>query len=293
MLPLLKLAGDKNEHSARDAIDTLAATFKLTDDEKRQLLPSGKIGVFYDRVHWALSYLKHSGLVLGTRRGYFRITDRGLDVLKENPIKIDAKYLRRFPEFLDYIGASKDEKEPPKISVEASSDRTPEEMLETGYQAITQNLAKELLEQVKGNSPKFFEDLVLDLMESMEYGLSGTIVKTGKTGDEGIDGIIYEDKLHLDGIYVQAKKWDSTVGRPKIQEFVGALDMKKSDKGVFITTGTFSSEAVDFAERSSKKIELIDGDRLANLMIEHNVGVKIRKKRDVKELDLDYFEGQP
>ena len=206
MLPLLKLAEDNAEHSARDAIELLSQTFKLTDEDKAKLLPSGKIPVFYDRVHWALSYLKHSGLLIGTKRGHFEITERGLMVLKEKPQRIDARYLRRFPEFLDYIGANKGDKEQPKNIAETILDKTPEEIFEASYQAIRQDLAKELLVQVKSKPAQFFESLVLELLEHLGYGVSGTIKRTGKTGDEGIDGIIYEDKLGLDAIYIQAKR---------------------------------------------------------------------------------------
>ena len=300
MMPLMKFSADKGEHSSRDAVDSLVGVFQLSDEEKNRLLPSGKLRVFYDRVHWALSYLKGAGLLTATRRGYFRITERGTTVLEQNPPRIDVKFLRQFPEFLGYIGTSKGEKtEGASVEQEfAESDalttmrKTPEEALEESYQVMRKDLTHELLTQVRSCSSDFFERLVVELLVSMGYG--GSIVDAGKaigkTGDEGIDGIIKEDVLGLDAIYIQAKKWEGTVGRPDIQKFAGALQGKRAKKGIFITTGSFSDEASKYVDMIDSKIVLIDGQRLAEYMIDNNIGVSVEKVYNIKKINSDYFE---
>jgi restriction system protein len=297
MLPLLKVSSDKKEHSSKEAVELLAESFHLSDEERRRLLPSGKLRVFYDRVHWALSYLKGAGLLVATRRGYFRISDRGVSILEQNPPRIDVKFLRQFPEFLDYVGASKSEKNSAASEPKSAEDtlvatrKTPEEVLDESYFVIRKDLSQELLTQVKGCTPEFFERLVVELLVGMGYG--GSIAEAGraigKTGDEGIDGIIKEDQLGLDAIYIQAKKWEGSVGRPEIQKFAGALQGRRARKGIFITTGSFSEEARRYVEMIDSKIVLIDGQQLAEYMIDNNIGVSIEKEYQIKKINSDYF----
>lgn len=290
MLPLLQFAGDKQEHSLRETIEALADRFSLPNEERKQLLPSGRQATFDNRVGWARTYLAKSSLLQTTRRGYYRITKRGLDVLQQKPQKIDNQFLRQYPEFCAF--QSKQVKlEKTNDSVTDDSSQTPEEVMEEAYQQIRQDLASELLETIQGLSPSFFEKLVVDLLVKMGYG--GTRKEAGKaigaSGDEGIDGIINEDRLGLDVVYIQAKKWQDTVSRPEIQKFAGALQGQRAKKGVFITTSTFSSGARDYVSRIDSKIILIDGETLAQLMIDYNVGVNSIASYELKRIDLDYF----
>lgn len=293
MLPLLKFASDGQEHSTREAIEALAQTFKLSEEERKALLPSGQKALFDDRVSWARTYLGKAGLLESPRRSFFQITQRGRAVLAENSAKIDTKFLEKYPEFIEFFkGGSKNSKEEiGQIDDKGTAQQTPEELLEYSYQKIRQDLAQELLNRVKNNSPSFFEKLVVELLVKMGYGGSrkdaGEAV--GKSGDEGIDGIIKEDRLGLDVIYIQAKKWEGTVGSPEIQKFVGALLGKHANKGVFITTSTFSKEASNFASKVANKIVLIDGQQLAQLMIDFDVGVAKVSSYEIKKLDFDYF----
>jgi len=292
MLPLLKFLGDQQEHSLRQAIDTLADQFNLTDKERKDLLPSGQQAIFSNRVGWARTYMKKAGLLESTRRGYFRVTPRGLSMLKQNPTRIDIKVLDQFQEFRDFK-ATRREKVKTHEGAEREPSSTPEEMLATAYQTLRDDLAKELLEQIKASPPSLFEDIVIDLLIKMGYGGSredaGQAI--GKTGDEGIDGIIKEDRLGLDIIYVQAKKWENTVGRPEIQKFAGALQGQRARKGIFITTSDFSRDANEYASRIDSKIILIDGLTLAQFMVDFNIGVNIQATYDIKKIDLDYFTG--
>lgn len=289
MLPLLKLANDGQEHFLRDAVELLAEEFGLTEDERKELLPSGQQAVFVNRVGWARTFLKQAGLIETTRRAYFRITQRGRYVLSGNPENIDAKFLEQFPEFLDFKsrGKDKDESNEQVLAV----GQTPDESMETAFQKVRKELAQELLKQIKQCTPAFFEKLVIDLLVKMGYGGTrrdaGQAV--GRTGDGGIDGIIREDRLGLDNIYLQAKRWDGSVGRPEIQKFAGALQGQRAKKGVFITTSSFTGDAHDFVSRIDNKIVLIDGDLLAQLMIDHNVGVSTTALYEIKRVDSDYF----
>lgn len=292
MLPLLTFARDGAEHTLRETIDALAEEFQLTVEERNTLLPSGQQAVFDNRVGWARTYLKKAGLLESTRRGYYRITDRGQQVLRQNPPRIDSTFLRRFPEFIEFQRTTQLSTDDIRNeNEEDSKPRTPEETIETAYQKLRESLAAELLQLIKERSPSFFERLVIDLLIKMGYG--GTRKDAGealgKTGDGGIDGIIKEDRLGLDIIYIQAKRWDNVVGRPEIQKFAGALQGQRARKGVFITTSTFSQEALDFASRIDSKIVLIDGSTLAQLMIDHNVGVTTVAAYELKRVDSDYF----
>ncbi len=288
MLPLLRLAKDGGEHTLREVIESLAEQFALTPAERRELLPSGRQPTFDNRVGWATTYLKKAGLLESTGRGRFRTTSRGQQVLEEEPSAIDIGFLEQFPEFVDFRSrrSPKERGEPAQ-----ESDETPEEVIESGYQALRNDLVEELLEQVMACSPQFFEKLVVDLLVQMGYGGSRKDAghAVGQSGDAGIDGIIKEDKLGLDAVYVQAKRWANTVGRPVVQSFAGSLEGQRANKGVLITTSDFSNEARDYVGRIQKKIVLIDGSQLADLMIDHGIGVSDVTTYTLRQVDSDYF----
>jgi restriction system protein len=292
MLPLLKLAADGDIHNIHDAVNKLAGDYSLSDEEKSQLLQSGQQPIFYNRVGWARTYLKKAGLLSDPRKGHFQITERGINILKENPDRIDMRYLKRFPEYLEFTRKGK-ESEQADQSEEILEELTPEEVLENAFQRIRKDLADELLRYILASSPGFFEKLVVELLVKMGYGGSqrNMAKAVGQSGDEGIDGIIDEDRLGLDTIYIQAKKWkpDLSVGRPEIQKFVGALAGKQAKKGIFITTTKFTNDARDYAHHINPKVVLIDGAQLTDLMIDYGVGVATRISYDIKTLDTDYF----
>src|SRR5215216_3098994 len=292
MLPLLRFAADKREHSTREAIEELANHFGLTEDERKELLPSGSQATFDNRVGWARTYMKKAGLLESPRRGYFQITDRGVDALEQKPETINVKFLEQYPEFLEFKTKSNTQSTTTEIDTTLpTEERTPREVMEDAYVTIRSGLVGELLEQVMHSSPSFFERLVVDLLVSMGYG--GTRKEAGKavggSGDEGIDGIINEDRLGLEVVYIQAKRWQTTVGRPEIQKFVGALHGQNASKGIFITTSGFSNGAIQYAQGLSDKVVLIDGETLANLMIDHGVGVALDEAYEIKRVDSDYF----
>jgi len=289
MLPLLRFASDKKEHSIREAIESLADLFKLSEEEKKEVLPSGQQYVFDNRVGWARTYLKKAGLLESTRRSFFRITDLGLDVLSRHPKEINVKFLEQFPQFIEFRNVRRE-----KIEEEQKegSEQTPQELLEYGYQKIKRELAQELLERVKQSPPRFFEKLVVDLLIKMGYG--GSLKDAGKaigqSGDGGIDGIIKEDKLGLDVIYIQAKRWDNVVGSKEIRNFVGSLAGTHANKGVFITTSSFTKDALEYVKTIPHKVILIDGEMLTQLMIENDIGVTKVTSYDIKKIDSGYFE---
>lgn len=292
MLPLLQFAADKLEHSTNEALDHIATEFDLTEEQKNEMLPSGNQKIFSNRVFWAKSYLKMAGLIENTKRAHFKITERGLSTLQENLEEINIRYLKKFPDYLELSeswkkGNSNNEKEE-----ELLIPQTPEELLESSYQDIRKSLAQEILSKIKLCSPSFFERLVVELLVKMGYGGSRSDAgkAIGRSGDEGIDGIIKEDKLGLDIIYIQAKRWENVVGRPEIQKFVGALAGQGAKKGIFITTSRFTNEAKDYIPRNETKIVLIDGEQLANLLIDYNLGVSTQAVYELKKIDLDYFE---
>jgi len=291
MLPLLKYAADNNEHKFSDAVEYLSNEFSLTKEEREELLPSKTQDVISNRIGWARTYMKKAGLLEDTRRGYFKITERGQSVLSENLNKITTKYLGKFEEFKAFRDKHIEKETDHDISL--SVDETPEEMLENGFAKLSENLVDEVLSKISECSPSFFEHLVIDLLVHMGYGgsFSEAAQVVGKSGDEGIDGIIKEDKLGLDTIYVQAKRWKGVVERPEIQKFAGALLGQKASKGVFITTSSFTKEAVEYASSVDRKVVLIDGTKLATLMIEHNVGISTVRNFEIKRIDSDYFEG--
>ncbi|HKZ03601.1 MAG TPA: restriction endonuclease [Pyrinomonadaceae bacterium] len=289
MLPLLKLASDEKEHSLKDATEALAQEFKLTEAELAEMLPSARKTRFYDRVGWAGTYLRKAGLLNSPRRGRFQITERGLDVLKHPPERVTVDFLEQFDEFVEF--RMRREKDGEEVVTPEIEPQTPEEAIEAAYQSLRQSLADEILQTIKNCSPSFFERLVVDVLVKMGYG--GTRKDAGKaigrSGDDGIDGIINEDRLGLDVVYIQAKKWDNPVGRPEIQKFAGALQGQRARKGIFITTSTFTKEAQEFASRIDSKITLIDGETLSQLMIDYNVGVNTLAAYELKRLDSDYF----
>lgn len=291
MLPLLRQTSDKREHSFPDLVDALAAELRLTDAERRELLPSGGQFIFSNRVGWARTYMKKAGLLLAPKRGVVQITDSGLQVLRENPKRIDNTVLRKFPEFLEFQSAkAEDAKEAPDTTVDEQLD--PQENIEAAYRRIEEQLADDLLERIKGCTWEFFERLVVDLLLKMGYG--GSRLDAGKafqkSRDGGVDGVIKEDKLGLGEIYVQAKRWDEgQVGSKDIQAFVGALQGKKAHKGVFITTSGFSKPAEEYARSVQDKVILINGPRLADLLIEHGVGISTVASYEIKKIDSDYF----
>lgn len=291
MLPFLEMAADKKEYSSNDFLEPLAEMFNVTEEEKAQMLASGSQRIFHNRVHWAKAYLKMAGLIENTRRGYFRITERGLQTLAERPGLINIKYLKRFPDFLTAKETKKDVGSVSELSPEEIISTTPQEQIEQGIATINNSLGQDLLQKIKNCSWQFFEKLVIDLLLKMGYGGSKSEAAEliGKTGDEGIDGIIKEDRLGLDVIYVQAKKWDSTIGRPEIQKFVGALAGQGAKKGVFITTSRFSTDATAYLPKNETKVILIDGQRLVQLMIEFELGVSIKEIFKLKITDDDYF----
>jgi restriction system protein len=292
MLPLLRFLVDGKEHTLRDAEESLAEKFKLTPTERAELLPSGQQGIFKNRVGWARTYLKKALLVESPKRGVFKITSRGIQALKTNPSKIDKKYLEQWPEFIAFQEVSKSNGEA-EVTVQLTPETTtPEEAIEMAHQGLRDQLAQELLTRILNCSPAFFEQLVVELLVKMGYGGSRKDAgeRIGQTGDGGIDGIIKEDRLGLDTIFLQAKRWQGSVGRPEIQKFVGALQGQRARKGVFITTSTYTKDATDYVSHIETKVVLIDGKHLANLMIDFDVGVAPAATYIVKRVDSDYFD---
>lgn len=297
MLPVLKYASDGEDHKFSDVVEELADELGLTAEERRELLPSGTQAVFRNRVGWAKSYLKQAGLVGTPKRGYFTITERGKQLLASNVDGINVRMLEQYPEFLEFKNRRKCKKENRAVcdsSSDLDSTQTPEDVLATAYDQLRNALENELLSTIKEASPSFFERLVVDLLVGMGYGGNRRDAgkALGKSGDEGIDGIINEDKLGLDVIYIQAKRWENVVGRPEIQKFAGALQGKRSKKGVFITTSSFTKAAEEYASLIDTRIILIDGERLAGLMVDYNVGVSTIGKYEVKKIDSDYFDDE-
>ncbi len=297
MLPLLKYLSDSQERRLDEAAEALADEFHLTVAEREELLPSGRGSRFRNRCGWARTYLKKSGLVEAPQRGTFRITDRGHATLAEDPARVDVKYLERFDEFVAFRnlrGTRGKADDGQSVVPEDTSDDTPEEQLEAAYQRLRDDLRGDVFKLVMDGTPAFFEQLVVDVLVKMGYGGSvqdaGQAV--GRSGDGGIDGVIKEDRLGLDMIYVQAKKWEGTVGRPEIQKFAGALQGQRARKGVFITTSNYSREARDYAATIETKIVLVDGEQLTELMIDHDVGVSVMETYAVKKLDMDYFSDE-
>jgi restriction system protein len=292
MLPVLRFVGDRQEHPVAQVRTQIAAQLNLTEAELSQRLASDSQTVFASRVAWAVQFLKQAGVLIGVRRGVYQITDRGLSLLDGNPSEITVKTLRQFPEFMEFEGKGKDSDKTESVAPLSESKATPEESLEKSYQVLRDALARDVLEAIKSSTPAAFEQIVVDLLVAMGYGGSvedaGKVV--GKSGDGGIDGIIKQDKLGLDAIYVQAKRWKDVVGSPESMKFSGSLTKKHANRGVFITTSTFTKDALEYVEAMPKKIVLIDGKQLASLMVEHDVGVSPTRTYMLKRLDQDYFD---
>jgi restriction system protein len=292
MLPLLVFMDDGAEHGIAEVIEVLGDRLGLSPEDKKELLPSESDVKFDNRVRWAGFYLRKAGLLERTGRGKIRITERGQQVLKTKPGRIDAKFLKQFSEFQEFQKSTKKAESEDVNVVSEEARSTPEETLEASYVNLRQTLAEELIDRVKKCPPKFFEKLVVDLLVSMSYGGSrkdaGQAV--GQSGDDEIDGIIKEDKLGLDVVYLQAKRWEATVGRPVVQAFAGSLEGQRARKGVLITTSQFSQEAKEYVSRIEKKIILIGGEELAQLMIDHGIGVAEVRTYSVRKMDLDYFD---
>ena len=296
LLPFLKILSDEKEHPLKEIVEKISLEFNLSAEEKEQLVPSGQFSIIRGRVGWARTYLKMAVLITYVRRGVCKITERGKNTLKNNLEEIDANYLKQFPEFIEFLKGNK--KEDSSVSLKdivqdsVKSNITPDEIMEKAYLNIRLSLESEILEVLKSVNPYFFEKIVVQLLVKMGYG--GSIQDAGKaigkSGDGGIDGIIKEDKLGLDVIYIQAKRWEGSVGRPEIQKFVGALAGQRAKKGVFITTSSFSKDAVSYATQMDVKIILIDGEDLAQYMIDYNLGVSVQSTYEIKKIDSDYFE---
>lgn len=297
MLPILEIAGDGQEHKLRDAVEALAEKFSLSEEERNELLPSGSQAVFNNRVGWAKTYLKKAGLLESPKRGFFKISPKGKSLLAENPERIDNSTLKRYDDFQDFRSKNKsnnlkEESDQTTIESSLSLNETPEDSLASAYRNFQANIESEMLETVIQVSPTFFERLVVDLLVKMGYGgnRQDAAQAVGQSGDGGIDGIINEDQLGLDVIYIQAKRWEGNVGRPEVQKFAGALQGQRAKKGVFITTSSFTKSAIDYVSVIDTKIILIDGKRLAKLMVDHGVGVSSVGVYEIKKIDSDYFE---
>lgn len=288
-LPFLQFLGDGQEHAIKDVISHLCDKFHLTEEERSRLLPSGNQHVINNRVGWARTFLKKAGMLNYVRRGVTQITQRGADFLSTSPQSLTIKDFKKYPDY--EANWDSGEKSDNAEASQEVANLTPEERIEEAFDELTESLANSILEQVGQMSPAGFERLVVELLVKMGYGGSqrdaGQAI--GKSGDEGIDGIIKEDRLGLDVIYIQAKRWQGNVSRPEIQKFMGALAGKRANKGVFITTSSFTSEAKAYADGIDAKIILVDGELLAKLMIEHDVGVSPGTTYITKRLDLEYF----
>jgi len=288
--PILDIAADNEEHSVKEAKSVIKSRMELSDEDLHEMLPSGTQAKFDNRIAWAISYLVQAKVLERPKRAFFKITDRGRELHNKKNARIDVAILKAYPEFLEFH-TSKTTTPVTPTEIETSVSATPDEILQQAYLSMRNDLASEILEKIKINSPRYFEMLVVDLLVAMGYGGSRTDAgqSLGRSGDEGIDGIIKEDRLGLDVIYLQAKRWDSTVGRPEIQRFVGALHGKRAKKGVFITTGKFSNDALDYVATIDPKVVLVDGRTLVEYMIDFNLGVSIATTYEIKRLDSDYF----
>jgi restriction system protein len=293
MLPLLKVLSDGMPHKTKEVIESLARVLELSDSEKQEVFAGGQ-PVFNNRVGWARTYLKKASLISSPSKGVLVLSNRGKELLSTNPIKINNVVLKQYPEFLEFMNFKRKSGDAVFENENNINEiQTPDEIIESAYLQIRQSLIQELLEKIKSMSPVFFEKLVIELLVKMGYG--GSLEDAGKatklTNDEGIDGTIKEDKLGLDVIYIQAKRWNNnSVGRPDIQSFVGALDGQRANKGIFITTSSFAKTAMEYVKTISKKVILIDGQQLAGYMIDYGLGVSTIQTYELKRTDSDYFE---
>jgi restriction system protein len=292
MRPLLVIHDDGAEHEIADTRQAIADHFSLSAEDRSERIPSGRVTTLQNRVGWAAMYLYRAGLLERPRRAHYRITGRGQEMLQQHPERIDLSVLKQFEEFEEFRSAGT-----PGPSAESGGEQldtasaTAEERIDAGYQELRSALAADLLDRIRERSWEFFERMVLEVLRAMGYGgPEGSVERLGGHGvDEGVDGVIREDPLGLELIYIQAKSWEGTVGRPEIQRFIGALQGKQATKGIFITTSKFSGDAEAYAQSVASRVILIDGRRLAELMIDHNVGVSTREAYELKEVDLSYF----
>ena len=297
MLPMLRLVSDGKDHRLSQVVETLTGQFGLSDVERAELLPSGHQTKIANRIQWASTHMVKAGILERPLRGVLRITESGQSLLRENPSRVDMALLDQFPAYKEFKAlkgtrkreSGEEDEDPAAVETLAA---TPEDLVERGYAQYRSALASDLLETVKTCSPQFFERLVVELLVAMGYGGSRADAgkAVGQSGDGGIDGIIKEDKLGLDAVYLQAKRWDSPVGRPVVQGFSGSLDGHRARKGVLITTSRFTDDARQYVDRIDKKIVLLDGEELAQLMIDHGIGVADVATFTLKRMDADYFE---
>jgi Restriction endonuclease len=293
-IPLLECLKDGKEHTSKEVNDLIAKYMNISDEDVIELLPSGNMEIFHSRANWARTYLKKAGLIESPRRGIFLISDEGKRLLLESPEEIGLNLFLKNETFHEFYMGKKPTKDETSIDSSSIIEGTPQDSLEEAIQKINAGLADELLTEIMNMPPLFFERLVVKLLEKMGYGgsLKNAGEVTGKSGDEGIDGIVREDKLGFDLIYIQAKRWDleTTIGRPEIQKFVGALAGQGATKGLFITTAKFSREAIDYVKKQhTTKVVLVDGQLLPKLMIEHNLGVSVENIYEIKRIDSDFF----
>jgi len=296
MLPILTMLGDGHPQRVRDIMQTLADQFRLSPEDLEERVPNGSQTRFYNRTNWALTYMAKAGLVTRVPRAHARITDEGLNLVASHPTEVSVRTLRRYETFRQFeerkrpgpAGGAAERLAPTATEREVA---TPDELMESAYRSIREDLADELLERVRACPPSFFEQLVVDVLVSMGYGgsLEDAGAAIGRTGDGGIDGTIKEDRLGLDVVCIQAKRWEGTVGRPVVQAFVGSMEGRQATKGVLITTSSFSRDAEEYVNRIQRRIVLVDGRRLAELMIDHDVGVATKRTYAVKRVDSDYF----
>lgn len=287
MLPLLKFLSDGQEHKTREAVEKLSDEFGLSEEERNELLPSGQQPIIDNRVGWARTYMLKAGLIEAPKRGYIKISEKGQEVLKQNPEKIDVKFLEQFPEFIEFRTIKKETSKETARDDELE-DVTPDELMERGYNSITASLAQELLEKIRKVDPYFFEEIVGKLLSAMGYG---DYEITSRSGDKGVDGIVSQDKLGLDRIFFQAKRYEegNSVTARDVRDFVGTLDLHGVNKGIFITTSRFPKDTHEILKKTPKNIILIDGPKLAKLMIEYDVGVSPQKTYQIKKIDIDFF----
>ena len=292
LLPTLQQLGNGEEYPVRKIYDLVANQFQLSEEDRQQLLPSGRQKTYQNRIGWAILYLSKAGLIDKPKRGYAIITDRGRELLAQKPESLTSNSLKVFPEYQAFCQGNTKSDAIVTSTIVMDTDRTPEEILQEAYLTLRSEVADEIIQLLKSSSPVFFERVVVDLLVSMGYGGSRKAAgkAIGGSGDGGVDGIISEDPLGLDNIYIQAKRWESNVGRPQVQAFAGSLEGFRSRKGVMITTSDFSKDAREYVTRIEKKIVLINGEMLAELMLDHNVGVSEKERFVIKRIDTDYFD---
>jgi restriction system protein len=290
MLPLLQFVGKNDEVSMKIIKEGMIKYFNISKSEQEQKTPNGKQFLYYNRIAWAISYLRMGELIFSPLRGVYKISNDGKKVLNNPPEKITIKYLKSNDKFSKNINSGKSKKE--TFDDKEISEKTPDEIFESSYEQIIDNLKIQLKQKIAECSPYYFENIVMDLLLKMGYG--GSDIENGevtkKSSDEGIDGIIKEDKLGLDKIYIQAKKWEKQIGRPDIQKFVGALQGKRAKKGVFITTSEFSKDAYEYVNNLDVTVILIDGEKLSQYMVENELGISLKNNYKVYSIDNDYFE---